>query len=119
MSDERTTFEQTKVRLEEILSEVKRRDTSLEQSLELLEEGVRLANQCNDLIDQTSWRSTPEGGAEPAGDEATGGSGADGATADATPAAAEPESDTVSEPASVQDADAAKGATVPPDDQRD
>lgn len=56
MSDERHTFESTRVRLDEILVQVRKKDTSLEQGLELLEEGVRLANLCNELIDQTSWR---------------------------------------------------------------
>ncbi len=72
MSDERRTFEQTKARLEEILATVRRKDTSLEQSLEMLEEGVRLANVCNELIDQTAWRDTEGGDAtdgSPAGAE--------------------------------------------------
>jgi exodeoxyribonuclease VII small subunit len=56
MTDETYTFEQTRVRLDGILVEVRKKDTSLEQSLELLEEGVRLLNQCNELIDQTAWR---------------------------------------------------------------
>jgi exodeoxyribonuclease VII small subunit len=56
MSDESYTFEATRTRLDEILVQVRKKDTSLEQSLELLEEGVRLANLCNELIDQTSWR---------------------------------------------------------------
>jgi exodeoxyribonuclease VII small subunit len=56
MSDERYTFEATRTRLDEILVQVRKKDTSLEQSMELLEEGVRLANLCNELIDQTSWR---------------------------------------------------------------
>lgn len=56
MTDGNETFESTKARLEEILGQVRKKDTSLEQSLELLEEGVRLANRCNELIDQTSWR---------------------------------------------------------------
>jgi exodeoxyribonuclease VII small subunit len=61
MSDESYSFEATRTRLEEILVQVRKKDTSLEQSLELFEEGVRLANLCNELIDQTSWRA-----AEPA-----------------------------------------------------
>jgi exodeoxyribonuclease VII small subunit len=61
MSDERYTFESTRVRLDEILVQVRKKDTSLEQGLELLEEGVRLANLCNELIDQTSWRPTEVG----------------------------------------------------------
>jgi exodeoxyribonuclease VII small subunit len=70
MTDERRTFEQTHTRLEEILVQVRKKDTSLEQSLELLEEGVRLANLCNELIDKSSWEapraaeeSDSEGGA--------------------------------------------------------
>jgi exodeoxyribonuclease VII small subunit len=65
MTDETYTFEQTRVRLDGILVEVRKKDTSLEQSLELLEEGVRLLNQCNELIDQTAWRplaAAPEEG---------------------------------------------------------
>jgi exodeoxyribonuclease VII small subunit len=57
MTDERHTFEQTHARLEEILVAVRKKDTSLEQSLELLEEGVRLANLCNELIDKSSWEA--------------------------------------------------------------
>jgi exodeoxyribonuclease VII small subunit len=65
MTDQRHTFEQTHSRLEEILVQVRKKDTSLEQSLELLEEGVRLANLCNELIDKSSWEApyAPEGGA--------------------------------------------------------
>jgi exodeoxyribonuclease VII small subunit len=72
MTDETYTFEQTRVRLEGILVEVRKKDTSLEQSLELLEEGVRLLNQCNELIDQTAWRPVAESpeGAESSGDAA-------------------------------------------------
>jgi len=62
MTDERYTFESTRTRLDEILVAVRRKDTSLEQSLELLEEGVRLANLCNELIDQTSWKLETPGG---------------------------------------------------------
>jgi len=90
MSDERSTFETTKARLEDIVAQVRRKDVSLEQSLDMLEEAVRLVNQCNDLIDQTSWRSDAaaegesDGGA--ADDEApvTGTEVADGTT-DAAP----------------------------------
>ena len=53
MADERYTFEQAKARLEEIASEVRKKDTSLERSLDLLEEGVRLANICTELVDHT------------------------------------------------------------------
>jgi exodeoxyribonuclease VII small subunit len=61
MSDERSTFEVTRARLEDIVTQARRKDVSLEQSLDLLEEAVRLVNQCNELIDQTSFRATVEG----------------------------------------------------------
>jgi len=58
MADERYTFEQARLRLEEIASEVRKKDTSLEKSLDLLEEGVRLANICTDLVDHTDIGAT-------------------------------------------------------------
>jgi exodeoxyribonuclease VII small subunit len=70
MSDDRSTFEVTRARLEDIVVQVRRKDVSLEQSLDLLEEAVRLVNQCNDLIDQTSFRAvSAEGTAEAEGTE--------------------------------------------------
>lgn len=57
MTDERSTFETTRGRLEDIVGQVRRKDLSLEQSLDLLEEAVRLVNQCNELIDQTSFKA--------------------------------------------------------------
>jgi exodeoxyribonuclease VII small subunit len=57
MSDDRSTFEVTRARLEDIVAQVRRKDVSLEQSLDMLEEAVRLVNQCNELIDQTSFKS--------------------------------------------------------------
>ncbi|MHB1323416.1 MAG: exodeoxyribonuclease VII small subunit [Coriobacteriia bacterium] len=53
MPDERYTFEQARMRLEEIAAEVRKKDTSLEKSLDLLEEGVRLANICTEMVDRT------------------------------------------------------------------
>jgi len=72
MTDERSTFETTKARLEDIVVQVRRKDVSLEQSLDMLEEAVRLVNQCNELIDQTSWRAPADEAVE------AGVSGADG-----------------------------------------
>jgi exodeoxyribonuclease VII small subunit len=63
MSDDRSTFETTRARLEDIVLQVRRKDVSLEQSLDMLEEAVRLVNQCNDLIDQTSFKSASEAAA--------------------------------------------------------
>jgi exodeoxyribonuclease VII small subunit len=73
VSDDRSTFETTRARLEDIVVQVRRKDVSLEQSLDMLEEAVRLVNQCNDLIDQTSFRAPvapAEGGEAGEGAEA-------------------------------------------------
>lgn len=53
MPGEKHTFETARIRLEEIAAEVRKKDTSLEKSLDLLEEGVRLANVCTELVDHT------------------------------------------------------------------
>ena len=44
MADESYSFTTARTRLEEIVTQVRKKDTSLEKSLDLLEEGVRLAN---------------------------------------------------------------------------
>ena len=55
MADERYSFATARTRLEEIVTQVRKKDTSLEKSLDLLEEGVRLANACTELIDHADW----------------------------------------------------------------
>ena len=55
MSDETYSFSTAKTRLEDIVVQVRKKDTSLEKSLDLLEEGVRLANACTELIDHADW----------------------------------------------------------------
>jgi exodeoxyribonuclease VII small subunit len=55
MAEESYSFAQARLRLEEIVSQVRKKDVSLEKSLDLLEEGVRLANQCTELIDHADW----------------------------------------------------------------
>ena len=60
MADERYNFTQARARLEEIVAQVRKKDTSLEKSLDLLEEGVRLANTCTELSDHTEWRTVAE-----------------------------------------------------------
>ena len=55
MADESYSFSTARTRLEEIVSQVRKKDTSLEKSLDLLEEGVRLANACTELIDHQDW----------------------------------------------------------------
>ena len=71
MADEKYTFEQARVRLEEIASEVRKKDTSLEKSLDLLEEGVRLANTCTELVDHTDRSASVALAAPEASDGAT------------------------------------------------
>ncbi len=104
MSDDRSTFETTRARLEDIVVQVRRKDVSLEQSLDMLEEAVRLVNQCNELIDQTSFRAPApvEGDETVAGDEAV---------AEPAPAAAVPEgTEAAADSADAADADAAVDA---------
>ena len=73
MTDESYSFSTARTRLEEIVSQVRKKDTSLEKSLDLLEEGVRLANACTELIDHQDWAMTSaqpaEGGETPAGSD--------------------------------------------------
>jgi exodeoxyribonuclease VII small subunit len=57
MAEESYSFSTARARLEEIVAQVRKKDTSLEKSLDLLEEGVRLANACTELIDQQDWAS--------------------------------------------------------------
>jgi exodeoxyribonuclease VII small subunit len=67
MSDESYSFSTARVRLEEIVTQVRKKDTSLEKSLDLLEEGVRLANACTELIDHADWTVGGVGDAAEAG----------------------------------------------------
>jgi exodeoxyribonuclease VII small subunit len=84
MADDKYTFEQARVRLEEIVTQVRRKDVSLEASIDLLEEGVRLANTCTELSDHTEWRAVlgdPEAAddAAPLGEAEEAGEGVDAA----------------------------------------
>lgn len=70
MTDEQYTFTQARDRLEDIVVQVRKKDVSLEHSLDLLEEGVKLASACTELIDHAEWRAVVEElRAEEAGDE--------------------------------------------------
>ncbi len=53
MTEQDVTFQQALGRLEEIVSEVRKKETDLERSLDLFEEGVQLANTCTERIDHT------------------------------------------------------------------
>ncbi|MDZ4178293.1 MAG: exodeoxyribonuclease VII small subunit [Coriobacteriia bacterium] len=91
MADERYTFAQARERLEEIVTQVRKKDVSLEQSLDLLEEGVRLANVCTELSDHTEWRSVA-GESEDASDETV---ATDDVSGDEPAVGADPESITI------------------------
>ncbi len=91
MADEPHGFTQARARLEEIVSQVRKKDTSLEKSLDLLEEGVRLANQCTELIDHADWEAAATGsapGEAVEGDPAAGSEGSE-AQGDDNPANAD------------------------------
>ena len=60
MADDSYSFNTARARLEEIVAQVRKKDTSLEKSLDLLEEGVRLANACTELIDHQDGASTTQ-----------------------------------------------------------
>jgi exodeoxyribonuclease VII small subunit len=82
MADDKYTFEQARIRLEEIAAEVRKKDTSLEKSLDLLEEGVRLANICTELVDHTDTSASVVVERPDVPDEPDGGEQADDPTAD-------------------------------------
>ncbi len=60
MGESEFTFAEARVRLEDIVAQVRKKDMSLESGLDLLEEGVCLANACTEQIDQSEWRSLAE-----------------------------------------------------------
>ena len=52
------SFEQSMVRLEEIVSLMEKGDVPLEQSLALFEEGSRLLRECTGLLDEAEQKVT-------------------------------------------------------------
>jgi len=48
-------FTEVRGRLEEIVHDIRDKDLSLEKSLDLYEEAIRLGNLCSDLIDKTDF----------------------------------------------------------------
>ena len=89
MSEQRDTYEATKARLEEISAAARAKDVTLEKSIELLEEAVRLANLCTEHVDQVETFSVATEAAENGADaEAPEGAGVPKAAgqADAAPA---------------------------------
>ncbi|MCL2403279.1 MAG: exodeoxyribonuclease VII small subunit [Coriobacteriia bacterium] len=58
------TYAAAKEQLDDIVTQVRKKDVSLERSLDLLEEGVALANRCTELIDQAAWEVSDEADTE-------------------------------------------------------
>lgn len=56
MEDEKLTFEEAFSRLEEVVRTLESGDTNLEKSLQLFEEGVRLARLCSVQLDSAEGR---------------------------------------------------------------
>lgn len=108
MPDDSYSFSAARSRLEEIVTQVRKKDTSLEKSLDLLEEGVRLANQCTELIDHADWESagSPEAVVESANGEPRAADGA-GESDGGESVGSTPESETIG-----------RSQTEAPDDER-
>ena len=51
MTEGELTFEKALKRLEEIAKKVRKKETTLEESLELLEESVKLLDFCNESLE--------------------------------------------------------------------
>jgi exodeoxyribonuclease VII small subunit len=76
--DERSSYDRTRERLEEIVTQVKAKDVPLEKSLELYEEALRLGNVCAEMIDRTDFSAEEiERAGAPLDEEAEAGEGTD------------------------------------------
>ena len=90
MSERQQTFSELRARLDEIVVEVRDKELSLEKSLDLYEEAIKLGNRCAELVDKPDYTdeeavraaealagSAPavslSGAAQPAREEGTGG----------------------------------------------
>jgi exodeoxyribonuclease VII small subunit len=79
VNDQRDTYEATRARLEEISAAARAKDVTLEKSIELLEEAVRLANLCTEHVDQVETFSADRDGSEDADRETGEAAAAEGA----------------------------------------
>lgn len=52
---EHATFGELRARLDEIVVEVRDKDLSLEKSLDLYEEAIKLGNRCAELVDKPDY----------------------------------------------------------------
>jgi exodeoxyribonuclease VII small subunit len=53
--DKQSSYARTRERLEEIVAQVRAKDISLEKSLDLYEEALRLGSSCAEMIDRTDF----------------------------------------------------------------
>lgn len=53
--DEHASFGELRARLDEIVVEVRNKDLSLEKSLDLYEEAIKLGNRCAELVDKPDY----------------------------------------------------------------
>lgn len=69
------SFSEVRARLDEIVTEVRKKDLSLEKSLDLYEEAIKLGNRAAELVDkpefseeelEAAMTEEPEGGEAPA-----------------------------------------------------
>ena len=68
MNSENMTFEKSMARLEEIVKRMENGDVSLEESLELFQEGTALVASCGKQLDEAEMLVTkvcPDGDGEP------------------------------------------------------
>lgn len=56
MTEQAMTFEQALIRLEEIVKQMEKGNISLEESLQLFEEGTALVRQCGAQLDQAELK---------------------------------------------------------------
>jgi exodeoxyribonuclease VII small subunit len=59
---EKSSYDHALNRLEDIAEQVRKKEISLEDSLDLLEESIQLATLCNQQIDYTAWIPQKEEG---------------------------------------------------------
>ena len=58
------TFSEVRARLDEIVVEVRKKDLSLEKSLDLYEEAIALGNRCAELVDKPDFTAEEARAAE-------------------------------------------------------
>lgn len=64
------TFGELRARLDEIVVEVRNKDLSLEKSLDLYEEAIKLGNRCAELVDKPDYTAEEAAAARAATEDA-------------------------------------------------